>query len=700
MSKNLIKQSILTALLLSSSSLMAQTTLLDEVSVVEKNYSFIDSNTTEDTNSYTTNKAVKTSTKLDLTLRETPQSILVFTKQRLEDQNIQSVQDVLSKTAGVTLHKWDERIMPTTRGFSISNYMFNGIPSYQQRANDLDLVIYDRVEIVKGANGLSMGDGNPSMSINFIKKHANSKEFKGNILATAGSWDKYGLVADIQTPLTSSGDIRARFVAKHQEQKSYMDKYKKEVDVFYGVVDMDLTDTTYLSIGASYEDLQRNGVRWGGLPAFYTDGTRATFDRKRTVSGDWTYWDVTTKSYFADLKQYIYNNISLNLSLAKRDFDTNTALAYYSGRFNKATNLATGNPSRYTSQRSETEEDINFYASIPFELGNLDHEIVMGTLYNKHKTKKDRWANKNTTAETVDIFNIQSPWSMAMPWNTGVNQLSNTTRKAYYLAGKFSLMQDLKLIAGARVSSWDYKQQNGVGNRKFEDEVTPYVGLIYDIDNNHSIYTSYTTIFNPTSNKGINNQYLDPAVGKNYEVGIKGEYFNGHLNTALSIFRIEQDGYKNTGVKIPGTTTDAFEKIDGVVSKGFEFSIAGKITDNFNLDFALANFEAKNPNKTKFNTEAARTTANLWAKYSINQYNFGAGLNYKSKQYTGQGATKITQDAFVTADLMASYKFNKNLDFQLNVNNLFDKKYYDRIGVNSMVYGDPRSFNFGMKYSF
>ncbi|WP_151946475.1 TonB-dependent siderophore receptor [Aliarcobacter butzleri] len=697
----IISMSFFVSMVLGSQLFAAQnsqnTTVLEEIKVSENN--LILNSVTEETGSYTTG-ATSTATKLDLSLRETPQSVLVFTRQKLDDQNITSFQELLAKTPGVSVNKWDERVAPTARGFSVDYYLFDGMPTYQQSANDIDLIVFDRVEVVKGANGLTTGAGNPAMGMNFIRKHANSKEFKGNIDLNAGSWDSYSQIADIQTPLNSDGSVRARFVAKHEDKKSYMDNYEKQTDVFYGVVDMDLTDTTFASFGASYEDLQRDGVRWGGLPAFYTDGSRTNFSRSKTVSGDWTYWDVKTKTYFADLKQYVYDDISLNLSLSQRNFDTDTKLAYFSGKIDKNTGLGTGSPSRYTSEKSEKENNIDLYASVPFEIANLEQEIVVGTMYNKHKVSTDNWKNANLTNVIIDVFNIQNPYSN---WtSSGKNTLNSTTQKAVYLAGKFSLMEDLKLISGVRVSSWEYNAANGVGNREFDNEVTPYVGLIYDLDDNHSIYTSYTSIFKPQNFKDTSGNYLDPIDGKSYETGIKGEYFDGRLNTAISIFRIEQDGVgeKIDGVFVANTTEQAYKVAKGVVSKGVELNISGEIADNFNLDFGLANFEAEQENGTKFNTDSSRTTANLFAKYTIDNYRFGAGLNYKSKFYTGSNATKITQDAFITTDLMAGYKVNKNLDFQLNINNVFDEKYYDRIGNNSMVYGDPRNFTLGMKYTF
>jgi outer membrane receptor for ferric coprogen and ferric-rhodotorulic acid len=162
------------------------------------------------------------------------------------------------------------------------------------------------------------GAGNPAVSINMIRKHANSKVFKGDIEASAGSWDMYKLKTDIQTPLNEDGSVRARLVASYKDKNSFVDKTSQENSLVYGVVDADITDNTTISVGASYEENQRDGVRWGGLPAFYTDGSRTDFSRSKTVSDDWTYWDNKTTSYFADLKQYIYDDISINASYSNR----------------------------------------------------------------------------------------------------------------------------------------------------------------------------------------------------------------------------------------------------------------------------------------------------------------------------------------------------------------------------------------------
>ena len=569
----IIPLSLCASMILSSQLLGAEKTLLEEVKVSEDSNYYIENGLTEGTNSYTT-KSMSTATKLNLSAKQTPQSVLVFTRQKLDDQNITSYQELLAKTPGVTLNQWDERVYPTARGFDLDYYLFDGIPTYaiNDDADDPDLAIYDRVEIVKGANGLTTGAGNPAMGMNFIRKHANSKDLTGTVDLSAGSWNNYSSLVDVQSALNKKGNIRARVVAKHQDKESYMDNYEKSTDVIYGVVDMDLTDTTFASIGASVEDIDRSGIRWGGMPAFYSDGTRATFDNSKTLSDDWTAWNIKTTNYYADLKQYFLNDASINLSLSRKEIDADGNLAYFGGTVDKTTGNPVIGPNDFglygygfTNRREEN--NIDLYTSIPFEVAKLNQELIIGTMYNKSEKVKNNYTSSiNWTTFNFNQISITEPtYTASYPGG-----LEETTQKGTYLAGKISLMEDLKLISGLRVSDWEYKNENNTKNREFNNELTPYAGLIYDLNKNHSVYTSYTSIFKPQDKKSSSGDYLDPVEGNNYEVGLKSEYFEGDLNTSLTLFRIEQDGVGEDTGNVNGSLESVYEAKDGVGSKGFE----------------------------------------------------------------------------------------------------------------------------------
>lgn len=679
-----------------------------------------DSAVTEGSGSYTA-KSTNTSTKLNLSLRETPQSVKVLTREYLDDRKIDSFQDLMNNITGVSTSRTDERQKVYARGFEVDYYLIDGIPStINLGTGDLDLDIYDRVEVVKGANGLTTGAGNPAMALNMIRKRANSKELSGNVSTSLGSWNSWSSSADISAPLNADGSLRGRMFVKHSDENSFMDFYEKERNVFYGALDYDLSDKTSMSLGATYQELHRDGIRWGGTPAFYTDGTRTNFSRSLTVSAPWTYWDVNTTAVFANLKQNLFSDINLNVAYTFRKEDTDSMLLYTAGRVDKATNTSPlknkvekiDYASVYGAKAASEENNIDVFINAPFTLFNRPQEIIIGGSWNKNEKTKDLSGGSNANKEIekylggpLNYNDIAQELLQPLVLNTR-GALNETTQTAAYVAGKFQILDPLKIIAGARLSNWKYKSENDKGNREFNNELAPYIGAIYDFAQDHSVYTSYTEIFKPQDRKDVNDQYIDPITGKSYEAGLKSEWFGGRLNTALSVFRIEQSNFAELtpGVFIvrngTQTTEQAYRAVDGVESKGFEFEADGEINDNWAVNFGIANFEAKDANGTKVNTTNSRTTSNLFVKYKVNQWSAGLGLNYKSKYYTGSGSSRIEQDAYVLASAMLGYQVDKNIKLQFNIDNIFDEKYYEGIGENSMNWGTPRNATLSVRYNF
>ena len=461
---------------------------------------------------------------------------------------------------------------------------------------------------------------------------------------------------------------------------------------------------------AFYQELKRHGVRWGGMPAFYKNDVRREFSKNEIFSQPWTRWDIKTFDVYADFRHYFENEASLNLSYSFRRANTDSNLLYYGGKVNLDGTGDVSGLSVYANKREENIHNIDAYVNLPYEAFSLSHEAVFGAMYNNYKKSSDNvssyWNSRTTPAglayaarTRIDFNNLHLD-DPNLPY-ADQNNADKTVQKAVYLANKFSITDELKFLLGARMSYYKYRITGGNGNRNFTQEITPYLGITYDIGENHTLYASYTSIFKPQTVKDINGKYLDPVQGKDYELGIKGDYFDGALSASFGVFKVVQDkiGAK-TGQKIPGTTTDAYEAKKGVTSKGFEVDVNGEINQNLSLGLGLTHFNAKDADGKKFDTESSRTTANLFAKYSIADFRAGAGVQYKSKIYVGSGANEITQKAYTLANLMFGYKISKNFDIQLNIDNVFNKKYFEGIGNNKMVYGDPRTFNLGFTYSF
>ena len=228
---------------------------------------------TEGSGSYTPG-TIATATRMVLSPRETPQSISVVTRQAMDDFSLKSIDDVMRHTPGITVATYDsERTSYFSRGFAIQNFQYDGIPilqdaQYSSGHTLTDTVIYDRVEILKGATGLLTGAGGPGGTINMVRKKPTS-EFKGYVDLGAGSWDNYRSEIDVSGPLTETGNVRGRAVAAYQDKHTFLDHYQRQTNVYYGILEFDLAPDTLLTIGGDYQDSDPQGSSWSGAASLF-----------------------------------------------------------------------------------------------------------------------------------------------------------------------------------------------------------------------------------------------------------------------------------------------------------------------------------------------------------------------------------------------------------------------------------------------
>lgn len=301
--------------------------------------------TTEDTHAYTTG-SMSSATGLPLSIRETPQSVTVITRQQMDDRGVQSVGDALRNTPGVSTQKYDsDRSEFSARGLAITNFQYDGINIpydgvYGENPNNGDdAASIDRVEIIKGATGLMTGNGDPSATVNLIRKKP-TKQFKASISGTVGSWDAYRTVGDISGSLTDSGNVRGRFVGAYSDKNSYLDHYSQKKDLFYGILEADLTDDTLLTFGIDKSSTTPRGTSWTGNPVYFSDGGRTDFARHFNSGADWSRRDFDNITYFASLEQALANDWKFKVSVDQKTTDHDTRLASASG----------GNPDRATGE--------------------------------------------------------------------------------------------------------------------------------------------------------------------------------------------------------------------------------------------------------------------------------------------------------------------------------------------------------------
>ncbi|WP_262880183.1 TonB-dependent siderophore receptor [Pseudomonas paralcaligenes] len=669
--------------------------------------------TTEDTGSYTTG-VTSTATKMNLSIRETPQSISVVTRQQMNDQNMQSLEDVAMAATGINTVKGfgTERPLYYARGFQVDDLQVDGLPTSVTESFSMDVMsvnnmaMYDRVEIVRGANGLLQGAGNPSAAINMVRKRP-TQDYQLKAEIGAGSWDNYRTQLDVGGPLNAEGTLRGRTVLMYNNRNSYQDYAGKENQLFYAIGEADLSDSTTLTVGGSVQQDNNNGYDWGGLPT-RLDGSFYDLSRSTSTAGKWAYLDKLNRNVFADIKHsfnedwnltvatnLIWSNADFLAQVGYHTFDTDSSMQYYP------------NSARYDDEQINLDVALNG----AFNLMGRKHEVVVGT-----SMRRDRLqyvTGSPSIYPTVDVLDFDSS-QFPKPEIVGNLTPSRHVRKdkGIYAATRLNPADDLHVILGSRLSWVDYDTQGPWETDRFREDrkVIPYGGIVYDITDQTSVYASYTEIYKLQSNYSVDNKLLTPTTGSNYEIGLKNELFDGRLNASLALFQVDQAGLPQVvpeAGRVCGPTRDARCYTEGakVRNRGFDAEVSGELMPGWNASMGYTYSHPKYVAGTRkgdtYGTEnspqrlfKAATTYQLPGE--LDQWRVGTSVYHQSKLYLNN----ITQSAYNLVDLNANYRVNQNVSVQLNLNNVFDEKYYTAIFSEDTgnYYGAPRNFALTLRY--
>lgn len=673
---------------------------------------------TEGSRAYTT-PVTRTATGLTLAPRDTPQSISIVTRERMDEQGMSTVLDTLRHTTGVSYEPWDRgRGAITARGFSVSKYQFDGVPvsSGNVGIETSNAVLYDRVEVLRGATGLLTGTGDASATVNLVRKRprlADGKTFTGKIGLELGSWDHRAATADLSMALNADASVRARLVAHANQHDAFIDLERTRNQTFYGVVEADLDSRTRLSVGASDQEDRRYGVTWVGLPYWYTDGTRTSWRRSQTIAPDWNIWHTREQTTFATLEHQFDNRWTLRATLDHYRQVEESKLLWSWGDPDRTTGLGMeGVPYHYLTR--PTQNAAGLIASGPFTLLGREHEATIGIAHNRDQ---GQWSNRDPLDGISVLPSIygwdgsfaEPPMGERVAWDKQIN-----TQTGIYAATRLQISDRVKFILGGRVTRWrrDVKTEDLLTARYEEnDVVTPYAGVVADLNDQWSAYASYTDIFKPQTQRDRNGKFLDPLIGKNYETGLKGELLEGRLQASAAIFRIQQDnfGVMDEGFLVPGTTVQAYYAAEGVTAKGYELEVAGMLSPGWNLGAGWTHFSARDASGADVQKQHPRKQLKVFTSYRLpgawHRLTLGGGVNWQSENLTtatnpGTGQTEhVGQASYALVDLMARYELTGQTSVQLNIANALDKRYMASSG-STYLWGEPRRVLVTLNHGF
>jgi outer membrane receptor for ferric coprogen and ferric-rhodotorulic acid len=691
----------------------------------------INGNATEGTGSYT-GSGTKTANRMDMSLRETPQSVSVITRARLDEMGLYRLDDALAQTTGIMVDQADsERTNFSARGFTITNQQVDGL-TIGGNAPLSDTILYDRIEVVRGATGLMGGTGDPSATINMVRKRPKKTFDAGGALIFA-RWNTRRAEADVSVPLTASGSVRARATFAWEDRDSYMDRYHERKKVGMVIMEADLTPATLLTVG---HDLQHNaptGATWGAVPYWNADGSLAKLPRNFSLSTTWGTWANAQDTSFASLEHRFGNGWRVHAGIAHTVSTNNTAVAYGgSGYPDPATGAGMSLWTGVWGEGKGTADNYEVYATGPFSVLGRTHTLIAGW---NGTNGKDRSEGGDRTYPYPNAIPDYRAWTGDIPRPyfipDGTHTDSLVRLNGTYLAGRFTLADGVTAIAGARLSNYhtetrEYdstgKYTGTSGFSEFTDEITPYYGVVWDLDERFSAYASYTSLFAPQSSRDRNNAFLPPAEGTNAEVGIKGEFLDGRLNASAAVFRTLKkniarlDTSVPPGFLLPGGGQAYEANAEGIRARGIEFDASGQVTQAFNLAGGYTFLSAHEADGSRGVPDQPRHLFRLNGSYALDTLlpglKAGGGITAQSRIYSiswygrpsapaGEGLPEIGQGGYALVNAMVSYQFTPKLSAQLNVSNLFDRHYYRNVGFYDGVYwGEPRKATLTLRGRF
>lgn len=669
---------------------------------------------TEGSGSYAQTGPSTTATRLGLTLRETPQSVTVVTRQQIDDIGLNDMGGVLDYVPGVAGVTYDsESAQYYVRGFEINAITVDGVSNRgngdfageEQQA--FDTVQFDRVEVVKGATGLLQGQGNPSASINAIRKRP-TRQFQGYATVQAGSFDFYRAEADVGGSLNADGTVRARIAAAAQDNRSYKDNYAKQRQTVYGILEWDLQPSTILSLSGDYQNSETQApLFWNSLPAFYSDNSPLRRSRGFSTAPSWARHDIEQYSISSALEHRFDNGWTTNLQYRHRGAKSAGIYATPRGA-NAQTQIITGAGTVNTQPitRANTWEA---YATGPFSLFGREHELALGYSYYTDNVETRQYGASFGDISSVgidDMYNLPEPlWSEQKPSHREYQSSS------FYATSRWNIADPLKLIVGARIDS---VKQNNVVNAywgsetiKFKDSgtVIPYAGLVYDINPTTSTYVSYTEIFKPQANYlDANGKGLEPRTGSNIELGVKTSFYQDRLNASLAVYRVkERNIASNSGAVSETTGETIYGTIPGVTTKGIEAEISGEVLPGWQVSGGYTYNDIKNNSGARYLYWVPNKTLKLSSSYKLpgawNRLTLGGGVRWQGAIYYGSGQTRLDQSSYALVDLFARYQFNERLSGSLNIRNAFDRSYIMPLW-GRIEYGEPAAATVTLQYRF
>jgi outer-membrane receptor for ferric coprogen and ferric-rhodotorulic acid len=663
--------------------------------------------TTEGSGSYAAKKAT-IGGKVARSIKETPNSVSVLTRQQMDDQNVTTIQEALRYVTGVSsIDYGDGTAYFRARGSQLG-IEFDGVPTLSglQYQLQFDLAMYDRVEIMRGPAGSIDGMGEPGGVVNLVRKRPQDQFH----LAAETQVDSFGSVRqmiDVTGPLNKDGTVRGRAVLVGSDGTQSIDRTRSKEVMAYGALDWDLTPRTTLSLSGGYQVSPISGIDYGAGGVLNSTRTaltgRVPSSFTQNFSPSWNYAYTSLQEGNANLVHRFENDWQSSTTLFYRH-ELSKAYYAYSGPGATVDGLA-----RFGDQRQRTSYDwfgADTNVSGPIRLLGQTHTLTIGANYSM-MTSSAQSGYLALTGPYSGLFSLYDPNAVPavdVPYTFGTNH--RTVQYGVYAQARIKLADPLTLVLGGRVAFLQDRTQSTLPsvtdwttNAQINHRFLPSAGLLWDIVPSITAYANYARFLDAQTESTYSGAGLPPRSGEQYEVGVKGSFLNGRLNANAALFSIDDN---NRAIADPAHQY-YYISAGKARDRGVELEVTGQPMPDWNVyagyTYLNAHYENDSPDLT--DGTDPKHLFKLWTKYTFSSgtlrgFSVGGGMLAQTRISRG-----VEQGGYAIFNAQIGYRFNKHVEASLQLNNVFNREYYIRPpSTYYSVFGDTRNVMLTLRSDF
>ena len=660
-------------------------------------------------------------TRTDTPLRDVPQSITVVTKDLIRDQNMLSMGDVVRYVPGVGISQGEgNRDAVIFRGNnSTGDFYVDGLRDDVQYFRDLYNI--ERIDVLKGANGMIFGRGGGGGVINRVTKEAGWTPVN-EIVAQYGSFSQKRIAIDIGRPINDIAAFRLNAMYEHSNS------YRNGVELERGGVNPTLTikPTAQTKIVLSGEYFMDNRTADRGIPSFgtITSSSSGAIPGVKDIPGVVdsgspvnTHWS----TFFGDPNRSParVDVWALN-SLIEHAFDNGLTVrnrTRYASYDKFYQNIYAGDTAKVRGPTLEvgiaaynnaTQRD-NIFNQTDFlytlNTGPLKHELMAGVEYGRQVTDNFRntgfFEPGRSTVTLLDPI-FRDPVTFRQN-ATDANNHGVVEVAAVYLQDQITILPQVKAVLGIRYDNFDLKFRNNRTGDVFHTNdslVSPRVGLIYKPIEEVSIYGNYSLAYVPRAGDqlaslNLSNANLKPEQFMNLELGAKWD-IRPDLALTAALYQLDRS---NVIAAVPGDLTRTM-LVDGQRSRGAEVGLMGRITPQWSVmggyaytDAQVTRFQNVDAQAGAVLAQVPKHTVSMWNRYDFTPFlGLGLGVVHRSNMYAALDNT-VLLPGFTRMDAAMFVRLNRTLRVQANIENIANVDYIASANnINNITPGAPRIY--------